>query len=110
MNTVVKQLLDSFRQLLATPELAAQGDVDSPDPAAPDVGETAALFADLFGTSCPPSMQPGLLLPDLVSVTWQYNRDVSGEAQLSNLFRSMHRRLDASARARRVLPCGELQR
>jgi hypothetical protein len=96
MHPTVKRLLDSFRQLLATPDLAAGGTAGSSDQPSPDVGEAAALFADLFGMPCPLSLQPGLLLPSAVSVTWQYSRDVSGEVQLSNLLSSMHRTLDAS--------------
>jgi len=99
MRTTVQRLLDSFREILASSDLAAQGRAGSADQPIPDMADLAELFAGMFGMLCPPSLQPGLILPDMVSVTWEHDREVSGEVQISNLLGSMHRVLDESLHA-----------
>jgi len=96
MDATVQRLFDSFRQVLASPDLAAEGNAGSPEQAIPDIAELAEIFEGMYGMPCPRSLQPGLVLPDRVSVKWQYSRDVSGEVQISNHLGSMHRTLDAS--------------
>lgn len=96
MRATVQRLLDSFREILASPDLAAHGRVGSPDQPIPDLGDVPELFVGMFGMPCPPSLQPGLILPDIVSVTWEHGREVSGEVQIWNLLSTMHRTLDDS--------------
>lgn len=102
MSASVQRLLDSFREILASSDLAAQGRAGSPDQPIPDLGDLPELFAGMFGMPCPRSLQPGLILPDMVSVTWEHDREVSGEVQISNLLGAMHRTLDDSLQTKTV--------
>jgi len=96
MHATVQRLLDSFLQILANPELAPEGYAGGPEWTPSDVDKSAAMFAKLFAMPCPLSLQAGLILPDPVSVKWQYSLDILGEVQLSNLYSAMYRTLDAS--------------
>ena len=96
MNTSAPHLLDTFRQLLVTPDLAAEGDAGNLVAEDADIQELAKTFEMIIGKPCPRSLQPALLLPDIVFVKWKLNQDVSGEVQIANPFMAVDRKLDPS--------------
>lgn len=95
MNTTINRLVESFGEILASPDLGAKGKSGSIEDAAHDIAPLARMFQAMFGMPCPPSLQPGLVLAD-ISVTWEYSGEVSGEVQLRHLPSAMHRLLDDS--------------
>jgi hypothetical protein len=94
MDEPIASLMKSIRELRTAPDVNLELDTDIGD--LPSRVEAEALYADLFGFDCPPSMRSGLQLPDAVEIRWQHGETIAGEMRIANPIVAMHRQLDES--------------
>jgi hypothetical protein len=99
MTDVLSDLRQTIRELRSHPHLTVNVDDMGLDEATlADIGENTEAFREMYGFGCPETLQPGLALPDLLSIDWKSGDKVSGEFALSNLFLTMNRTVDESLR------------
>lgn len=97
MIEILADLARSIDELRASPHVRIAHD-EADLSAGPEPGEFGpeVTFPEDFGYACPPTMVPGLYLPDEVSVDWRHADRIAGDWSLSNHLFTRRRLLDDS--------------